>query len=297
MVKEPMTYNKVCKWLGHYVFCLICLSSVVTHAQQKQVPEIGVVQDIENDSLLQIFGYRYLVENTSKFLSPRTVSDEQFQEKLNILRKSRIPLYACNIFIPGDLKVVGPSVNESEVLAYVEKVFARAQQAHLTMIIWGSSGSRRVPDGFDRAKAKEQFIAIAQKIAAVASRYNIILALENLNTTEANFITTVKEALEIVKAVNHKNLRLCTDIYHMLKENESPDIILKAKGYVVYCEVAEKEGRTPPGVHGDNFRPYLSALKKIGFSGKIVIECRWENFENQGEPAYLELEKQVREVF
>jgi sugar phosphate isomerase/epimerase len=297
MVKEPMTYSKVSKWLRHYALCLMCLSSVVIHAQQKQVPEIGVVQDIENDSLLQIFGYRYLVENTSKFLSPRTVSDEQFQEKLNVLRKSRIPVYACNIFIPGDLKVVGPSVNESEVLDYVEKVFARAQQADLTMIIWGSSGSRRVPDGFDRTKAKEQFIAIAQKIAAVAARYNIILALENLNTTEANFITTVKEALEIVKSVNHKNLRICTDIYHMLKENESPDVILEAKGFVVYCEVAEKEGRTPPGVHGDNFRPYLSALKKIGFSGKIVIECRWENIEKQGKSAYQELEKQVREVF
>jgi sugar phosphate isomerase/epimerase len=276
---------------------LICITCVAVNAQQRSVPEIGVVQNIENDSLLRAFGYRYLVENTSKFLSPRTVSEEQFQEKLAIIKRSRVPLYACNIFIPGDLKVVGPSVNENAVLEYVEKVFQRAQQAGLTMIIWGSGGSRRIPDGFDRQKAKGQFISIAKKIAATASKYNIILALENLNTAEVNFITTVKEALEIVKAVDHKNLRLCTDLYHMLKENESPDVIAAAKDYVVYCELAEKEGRTPPGVHGDNFRPYFSALKKIGFKGKVVIECNWGNIETQGDAAYRAVKKQLAEVF
>lgn len=276
---------------------LTCMACAVVNAQKKSVPDIGIVQNIENDSLLHTMGYQYLVENTTKLLSPRTVSDEQFPGKLAMIGQSRIAVYACNIFIPGDLKVVGPSINEKAVLEYVEKVLERAQQAGLTMIIWGSGGSRSVPEGFDRLKAREQFIAIAGKIAAVAAKYNITLALENLNTTEVNFITTVKEALEIVKAVDHKNLRLCTDLYHMLKENESPGVIAEAKGYVVYCEVAEKEGRTPPGVHGDNFRPYFAALRKIGFKGKVVIECRWENVETQGAAAYGELRKQLDDVF
>jgi len=280
-----------------FFFILLSLASLVVNAQQNSVPEIGIVQDIEKDSLLRAFGYTNLVENTAKILSPRTVSDEQFQDKLKAIRQSRIPLFACNIFIPADLKVVGPSIDEKAVLEYVEKVCSRAQQAGLTMIIWGSSGSRKLPDGYDRATAKKQFISIGKKIAVVASKYNIILALENLNTTEANFITTASEALEMVKGINHKNVRLCIDIYHMLKENESPAVIAGAKGYVVYCEVAEREGRTPPGVHGDDFRPYFKGLKDIGYKGLIVIECRWENVETQGKPAYDELHKQLMEVF
>jgi sugar phosphate isomerase/epimerase len=267
------------------------------HAQQSRIPEIGIVQNIENDSLLHAAGYSYLVENTSKFLSPRTVTDETFQEKLAIIKQSRIPLFACNLFIPGDMKVVGPSVDENAVLEYVEIVFKRAQQAGLKMIIWGSGGSRAIPEGFNRQKAKEQFISIAKKIATIASRYNIVVALENLNTTEVNFINTVKEALDIVRSVQHDNLRLCADLYHMLKENESPDVIIEANQYVIYCEVAEKEGRTPPGTKGDNFRPFFSALKKIGFHGKVVIECRWENLETQAHRAYIELRNQLAEVY
>jgi sugar phosphate isomerase/epimerase len=237
------------------------------------------------------------VENTAKLFSPRNISEQQFQDRLQTIKRLRVPLFASNIFIPGDLKVVGPVVDEQAVLSYVQIVFQRAQTAGLKMIIWGSGGSRGVPDGFDRAKAKEQFIAMAKKITQLASAHNITLALESLNSTEANFINTVKEALEVVKAVDHKNLRLCVDIYHMLKEGESPAIIAETKKYIAYCELAEKEGRTPPGVRGEDFRPYLSALKNIGYKGKIVIECRWEDFAKQGNMAYTALQMQVNEVY
>jgi sugar phosphate isomerase/epimerase len=281
-----------------FLTCLSLLIALVGAGQQKaKVPSIGVVQNIENDSLLYGIGYGSIVESVGKLISPKTVSDAQFKENLHKIKKLRVPLYAFNIFIPGELKVVGPDVDEQAVLSYVEQVFQRARQANVKRIIWGSGGSRRVPESFDHSKAKKQFISIAEKIAESASRYEITLALENLNSTETNFITTIAEALDIVKAVNHPNLRLCVDVYHMLKENESPDIIQSAKGYVIYCEVAEKNGRTPPGVQQENFKPYFAALKKIGYNDRIMIECRWENVREQAGPAFQYLKKQIDEVY
>ena len=280
-----------------FLFCF-CLSVFAIHAQNKtRSPQIGIVQHIENDSLLHAFGFTCLVEATPKLLSPEKVSDHQFQEYVQAIKKLRVPLLACNILIPGNLKVVGPEVHEAAVLSYLEKVFQRAQQADIHLFTWGSGGSRRIPDGFDRAQAKSQFIAIAKKIASLAAQYNITLAIENLNSTETNFINTVAEALDIVKAIDHTNIRLCVDIYHMLKENESPEIILKSKPYTIYCEVAEKEGRTPPGVHGQDFTPYLRALKAINYQGKIVIECQWQNIDTQGSVAYQSLDRQIQHVF
>ena len=280
-----------------FLLCFLTLQVKFTVAQNTIGPAIGIVQNIENDSLLQRYGYRYLVESVGKLISPRTVTDEQFQSNVLKIKNLRVPMYAFNIFIPGELKIVGPDVNEAALLTYVDKVFQRCQETGVNRIIWGSGGSRRVPEGFDRTTAKEQFVSMAKKIADKASRYNITLALENLNSTETNFITTVEEALDIVKKVDHKNLRLCVDIYHMLKEGEPPSSILKTKGYVIYCEVAEKEGRTPPGVQGDDFRPYFSALKQVGYNDKIMIECRWENVAAQGEMAFQKLRTQIQDVY
>lgn len=285
--------------MKHTLCVLTFIAACISVGAQKKIktPGIGVVQNIENDSLLYNIGYRSIVESVGQLISPRAISEEQFQANLLKIKDLQTPLYAFNIFIPGELKVVGPDVNEQAVLTYVDSVFQRAAQAKVNRIIWGSGGSRRVPDGFDHAKAKEQFVSIAGKIADLARRYDIILALENLNSTETNFITTVEDALSIVKRVNHKNLRLCVDIYHMLKEGESPEIIEKTKGFVIYCEVAEKEGRTPPGVQGEDFKPYFSVLKKIGYSNMIMIECRWDNVKKEAEPAFAYLRKQIDDVY
>jgi sugar phosphate isomerase/epimerase len=262
-----------------------------------QKPEIGIAQGLEHDSVLYTSGYRYVVESINKLISPRNVSQEQFIQNLAILRKLRSNVYALNLFIPGDLKLVGPEVNEEAILVYAEQVLIRCQQAGVKMIVWGSGGARRVPDGFDREKANKQFADIAKQIAVKAKAHDVMLALENLNSTETNFITTAAEALAMVKRVDHPNFRLCIDIYHMLKENESPDVIEAASKYVVHCDIAEKLNRTPPGVAKEDFRPYLKALKKIKYTGKIVIEGRWENLATQALPAYQYLQQQIDEVY
>jgi sugar phosphate isomerase/epimerase len=173
----------------------------------------------------------------------------------------------------------------------------RCRKLGIELIVWGSGGARRIPEGFDKIIARNQFVEIARRVSILAKKYKITLALENLNATETNFITTVSEALEIVKHVNHSNFKLCADIYHMLKENEPAVHIEAAKGYLVHCDIAEKENRTPPGVMGDDFSAYLKALKNIEYKGKIIMECRWSNLNEQAEPARISLQKQIQHVW
>lgn len=280
----------------HRIIVLLLLLLHTLHSTA-QKPEIGIAQSIEHDSVLFSSGFRYVVESISKLISPRNVSDEQLTQNITTLQKLKTKVCALNLFIPGDLKLVGPEVNEEAVLTYAEQVLRRCQQVKIKMIVWGSGGARRVPDGFDRGKATEQFASIAQKIAALAKKYDVMLALENLNSTETNFITTAAEALSMVKRVNHPNFMLCVDIYHMLKENETPAVIESASKYVVHCDIAEKENRTPPGVTREDFKPYLRALKKIKYDKVIVIEGRWENVANQAAPSYQYLQQQIDEVY
>jgi sugar phosphate isomerase/epimerase len=272
---------------------LFSLVSSVAFAQKQ--PEIGIDKSLDNDSLLYASGYRYGVENVQNLLSPIKVSDEQFEKNIVRIKKAKLKIYAVNVFIPGELKLVGPDVDEAKILLYCEKVFQRCKAANVRMIVWGSGGARRIPDGFDRIKAREQFVSIARKVATLASQYKVMLALENLNSSETNFINTVEEALAIVKAVNHSNFKLCADIYHMLQENEGPTIIEQAGKNLIHCDIAEKNNRSAPT--SEDFTPYLRALKKIKYTGKIIIEGRWENLEKQAATSFKFLEKQIESIY
>jgi sugar phosphate isomerase/epimerase len=268
-------------------------------AQQNEIlkPEIGIVGNLADDSLLNNSGYHYLVESASKLFSPMNVDDQQFENILRRINKLQVKLYALNIFIPGELKLVGPAVNEQAILRYASKVFERCKRAHVNLIVWGSGGARRIPEGFDPIKARAQFIVIAKKVAMLASEYNIMLALENLNSRETNFINTFDEAFEIVKAVDHPHLQLCVDIYHMMVEHEPADVITKTKAFTIHCDIAESNGRNPPGTTDEDFRSYLRALKEINYNGKIMIESQWKDLSYQAAPARIFLQKQIDDVY
>ena len=134
---------------------LLLILPLLSYAQKDvTIPAIGVVQTLENASMLKEHGYAYIVESVGRIISPRSVTEPQFRENVTRVKQSAIPVYAFNIFIPGNLKVVGPDVNEQAVLAYADSVLQRCKATGVQRIIWGSGGSRRVPEGFDHEKAR-----------------------------------------------------------------------------------------------------------------------------------------------
>lgn len=276
---------------------LIALLVSAIHGHSQKMWEIGVVGEIEKDSLFRSAGFTCLIDNAGRLFSPRNISDEQFKTKLVLIKASRIKLMGVNVFMPGDMKLVGPTIDEARILDHATTVFKRCTAADVKMVVWGSGGARRVPDGFDPVTARKQFIDIARKVAAIAKNYDIILAFESLNSTETNFINTAEQALQLVKDVDHPSFRLNIDFYHMLMENEGPAIIEKAGKYVVHCELAEREGRSAPGVHHQDFIPYFKAMKKIRYKGKVIIECQWKDVDQQAATAYREIDKQIKAVF
>jgi sugar phosphate isomerase/epimerase len=134
----------------------------------------------------------------------------------------------CNVLFPGTLKIAGPEVEEKKVLDYLQAVLVRAREAGVKHLILGSGGARKLPDDYDKEKANADFAVLCRKMATAAKAKGITIILENLNSTETNFLNKLSEAAAVVRAVDHPSFRLNADIYHMLKEGESPDEIRKA---------------------------------------------------------------------
>jgi sugar phosphate isomerase/epimerase len=275
---------------------LFLLLLFITNLHAQKIPALGMVTDLENDSLLYAAGFRLIGTTVGSTISP-SLSEEEFAANLRKIKKLKSKLYMCNVLFPGSLKIAGPDVDETKVLAYLTSVLGRAQKAGVKHLILGSGGARRLPDDYDKEKAKAEFAALAGKMAMAAKPYGITIILENLNSTETNFINKLSDAADVVRRVGQPNFKLNADIYHMLKEGEAPEEIRKAGDVIIYSEIAEKEGRTLPGVAGENFRPYLQALKDIKFSGPLIIEGKVGDMAVDVPQAFRFLSAQLKEVY
>ncbi len=271
------------------IFLSVSMSSL---AQSNQ---LGMATSLENDSLLYASGFKLIGTSVEALLSP-TSADSEVVGRQELVRSLKCKVIMCNVLFPARIKIAGPDVNESEVLSYLEGVLKRAGMMGVPNLILGSGGARRLPDNYDKEKAKGEFTLLAGKMARLAKQYNVTIMLENLNSTETNFLTRLSDAADVVRKVNHPSFRLNADIYHMLKEDESPQEIIKAKGLIRYCEIAEKDGRTLPGVKGEDFVPYLRALNDIRYQGPMIIEGRSDDLAHDLPRAYDYLRKQLEEA-
>lgn len=239
-------------------------------------PRLGICTSIANAAAVKEAGGDYLEESVQAFLVPGQ-PDGDFRQNAEALTASSLPVLACNSFLPGSLKSVGPQARPDEIVAYAKTAFRRARQMGIKVIVFGSSGSRSIPEGFDRADARRQFVDLLRRLGPVAQANRLVLVIEPLNRGECNFINSVAEGAAIVRDADHPGVRLLADIYHMLRESEGPEALVEAGPLLRHVHIAEKDRRTPPGVAGDDFRPYLRALRQARYSGAISIECRWDD--------------------
>ena len=263
---------------------------------KKSIPHLGIVAPIEQDSLIYASGFRMLGESVGRMLSP-SLTEEQFQQNLARIKKAKCKVFMCNIFFPGNIKIAGPAVDESRVLGYADTVLSRAKKAGIGFIVLGSGGARRIPDGYDVQKGQADFALLCRKLAMIAGKYGMMIALESLEATETNFLISLKDAADVVRAVDHPNFKLNADIFHMMREGESPQSIVDASDILVYCEIAEKEKRSLPGVQGDDFKPYLRALRKAKYKGHIFIEGNTNNPGTDMPMSFRYLTRQLEEVY
>ncbi len=250
--------------------------------------ELGVCGSINQAPTLAAAGVDYLEENVQAFLAP---------EKDGLtFTAAALPISAACCFLPGALKCVGPVVDAPRLLRYGETAFRRARDAGIEIIVFGSGGARTFPDGWTRERAREQFIDALRQLGPLAQKHSVTIVVEPLNRAECNFINSLAEGANVVRAAAHPNVRLLADAYHMLRDGESYDEILKHGALLRHAHLAENSNRAAPGVNGEDFRPFFRALARVGYQGRVSIECSWKNFEVELPAALACLRQQLAEV-
>ena len=258
---------------------------------RKLFSAMGIAASLDRAAALKACGAEFLNDSTDKFLVPDQ-PDEVFAKNLAKLAASPLKILACNGFIrPARLHCVGADANHDEVLAWAATVFRRLQQANGKFIVFGSGGARALRDGWPKDKADAQFVALLKRMGPLAAQHGVTVAVEQLQASECNYINHLGEGAKLIREAGHPAIRMNADLFHMARMGDTPADLKAAMDVVAFVEIAEKDERTAPGVHGDDFRPFFRVLRDAGYQGPISIEGK--GTDTQLAKAFKEIARQA----
>jgi sugar phosphate isomerase/epimerase len=239
------------------------------------MPTFGLCTAIKDAKVLADAGFDYVEPSVQQYLRGETADDDYEREASDVL-----PAPACNMLVPGHLKVTGPERDASKLETYMERVLRRAGEAKVETLVFGSGAARMIPDGFDRDEARSQILGFLRLIGPIAQRHGVVVVIEPLNRGECNVLNGVAESMTYVREVDHPHVKCLVDSYHHWLEKEPIGDIADAGGDIAHVHVADEHGRRVPGKgtapnpasYEDFFRP----LKHNGYDGRISIEGNWQ---------------------
>jgi sugar phosphate isomerase/epimerase len=220
------------------------------------------------------YGFDFIEGHVQNFLLP-FASDAEFAAHAAALRACPLAMPASNCLLPASLRIVGPVVDVPALTRYGETIFRRAREVGMTIMVVGSAGARMIPEDWSTTRAFEQYVELLRLYAPLAQAQGVTLVVEPLNRVECNLVNTIVEGAEAVRRADHPAVKLLVDLFHMLRNGESPEDILRV-GPIHHAHLAEDKDRAAPGVNNEDFRPFLRALKKIGYNELLTIECVWK---------------------
>jgi len=232
--------------------------------------EIGVCGSLADFQAADTWGFDYFEPGAAAIAA---LDDQAFADFRDRVLASRLRCKCFNSLI-RKLRVVGPEVNPNALTAYLNSTLSRCRQLGASVVVWGSAGSRNVPEGFSSDMAWRQIQTFLQMAGDIAQSWNLVLAIEPLQRQESNIINTGAEALKLVREVNHPNVKMIIDYYHMRRENEDPDIVKQAGDQIVHVHFANPNGRVWPKSRDEDaeYGRFFEYLKRIDYHGGISIE-------------------------
>jgi sugar phosphate isomerase/epimerase len=209
-------------------------------------------------------------------------------------RGLKIAAFQALVFGQSHLALFGESIARNQFVQYLRKIMALASDVGATSLVFGSPknrsvGQRPIVDVWPIA------INFFQELAELAKNHHVKIGLEAIpRSYGCDFITTVTEAVALVRAVNHPGFGLHLDAGGMAMTGESPSDCAGLPP--IHYHVSE------PNIVAIDLRTatphqaYAQGLVTAGYRGWLSIEVReppkaWQDHLRQSLVATKELYK------
>ena len=234
---------------------------------------IGVCGGPAEWPILADLGYDFCEANFSWLAS---LDDAGFLSARRKLADTGLKAECFNGFF--DPQVCLYACSDQWLMEYCKRTFSRARVLGGDIAVIGSGHSRQIPDGMALADAENRFAEILAIAGDAASEVGMRVVIEPLSRRDCNFINTLPESLAMCRRVNHPAVGTLLDFFHFYANGETLDELDEAGPYLWHTHLARpRPDRNAPGPEDIlAITPYAQALKRIGYSGRMSLECIWQ---------------------
>jgi sugar phosphate isomerase/epimerase len=205
--------------------------------------------------------------------------EAEMQQAVERFRGLGIPALTGYNLIPAELKVVGPEADVGKQDEHLARALPRVAQLGVKYVILNNGASRKIPEGTAREAAWKDLVAFSKRLAAAARPHGLTVLVQPMRSTDTNLVTTVGEAVDLVKAVRQPNFQMMVDYSFMTIEKEDPTVLRKARPYLRHLQIANPNGRGYPMKADEaDYAKLWKVLREIRYRGGMSIHARTDNF-------------------
>ena len=130
-------------------------------------------------------------------------------------------------------------------------------------------------DDIDPDEARSTYVVNIRHAAEELGKVGVVALVEPINTRDQPgfFVNTSKQALDAIAEVNHPNLALLYDFYHMqIMEGDLAMTFKEILPSIKHVQIADNPGRHEPGTGEINYNHLLPYLDEVGYEGWVGCE-------------------------
>jgi D-psicose/D-tagatose/L-ribulose 3-epimerase len=141
------------------------------------------------------------------------------------------------------------------------------------VMVFGSPKQRSTTDGATRAEATQNYIDGLAGVAPQACTRGVTILVEALPLDQADVVTTLAEAVSIVKQIGSPAVRSMFDVHNAIDETEPHDALVdRYFDFIRHVHVNELDGKHC-GAGNYDYKPVLAALRRRNYAGWVSLEA------------------------
>jgi sugar phosphate isomerase/epimerase len=140
------------------------------------------------------------------------------------------------------------------------------------VMVFGSPKQRLIASGETKETTSQMLLETLKPSLSFAEEYGISICLEPLPAEETNFLLTLQDAVDLIAKSESNACKTILDVKSASVETSPiPELIERFQHIIAHVH-ANDANRRGPGFGETDFRPILSSLKSIEYTGWVSVE-------------------------